>query len=149
MPKPTSERPLRNDALHIINRRFGHTDRWEERVEAASFALLIAEEVCALRERHGLSQAALAKEIGSSQSSIARLENMDYRGHSISLLRRIAAAVGEDVSVRFVSAPRSASARTQASLTTSSTPPKKSTPVVKKLTAKKSRARYSRRPESA
>ncbi len=92
----------RNDAEAVFDRLFGDTDGWDERVAAATDAVLLAEEVYALRERHGLSQRALAELINSSQSAVARMEDATYRGHSISVLRRIAAAVGEKVSVRFV-----------------------------------------------
>ena len=92
----------RNDAEDVFDRLFGDSEGWDERVAAATDAVLLAEEVYALRERHGLSQRALAKLINSSQSAIARLEDATYRGHSISVLRRIAAAVGEQVIVRFM-----------------------------------------------
>lgn len=92
----------RNDALAVLTQMFGETEGWDERVAAATEAALIAEEVYALRERHGLTQAALAALIDSSQSAVARLENATYHGHSISVLRRIAAAVGEQVVVRFM-----------------------------------------------
>lgn len=39
---------------------------------------------------------------GSTQSVIARLEDADYGGHSLTMLRRIAEAIGYDVEVRFV-----------------------------------------------
>ena len=92
----------RNDALAVLTQMFGETEGWDERVAAATDAALIAEEVYALRERHGLTQAELAALIDSTQPAVARLENATYQGHSISVLRRIAAAVGEQVVVRFM-----------------------------------------------
>ena len=74
----------------------------DERLATATDAALLAEEVHALREPHGLSQRALAKLIDSSQSAIGRLEDATYCGHSIPVLRRIAAALGEQVVVRFM-----------------------------------------------
>ena len=64
----------------------------------------IAEEVYALRERHGLTQLGLATLIGSSQFAVARMEASEYRGHSMAVLRRMAAAVGEQVSFKFIAA---------------------------------------------
>jgi hypothetical protein len=38
----------------------------------------------------------------TTQSAIARLEDADYNGHSLTMLRRIAAAMNQRVEVRFV-----------------------------------------------
>ena len=65
---------VRNDAADVIEGLMGHTPGWAEGVERYTAAYEIAEEVYALRERHGLTQAELAERIGSSQSAIARLE---------------------------------------------------------------------------
>ena len=53
-------------------------------------ALLVRE----MRESAGLTQVELAKRIGTTQSVIARLEDAEYRGQSLSMLERIAAACG-------------------------------------------------------
>jgi ribosome-binding protein aMBF1 (putative translation factor) len=56
------------------------------------------------RTEAGLSQRELAKRVGTTASVICRLEDADYAGHSLAMLRRIAAAVGKRVEVRFVAA---------------------------------------------
>jgi len=56
-----------------------------------------------LRTTAGLSQRALANKIGTTASVICRLEDADYEGHSLAMLRRIAAALGKRVEIRFVS----------------------------------------------
>lgn len=94
--------PHRNNALAVLTKKFGNAAGWEQDVLKETAAAELAEEVYALRERHGLTQLALARLIDSSQSAIARMEDSTYTGHSISVLRRMAAAVGEHVSVRFV-----------------------------------------------
>ncbi len=53
-------------------------------------ALLVRE----MREGAGLTQVELAKRIGTTQSVIARLEDAEYTGHSLSTLERIAGACG-------------------------------------------------------
>lgn len=53
-------------------------------------ALLVRE----MREDAGLTQVELAKRIGTTQSVIARLEDAEYTGHSLSMLERIATACG-------------------------------------------------------
>ena len=55
-----------------------------------------------IRTEAGLSQRALAKLVGTSASVICRLEDADYDGHSLAMLRRIAAALNQRVEVRFV-----------------------------------------------
>ncbi len=47
-----------------------------------------------MREDAGLTQAGLARKIGTTQSVIARLEDAEYAGHSLSMLERIASACG-------------------------------------------------------
>jgi len=50
----------------------------------------IAIEITAFREKEGLTQAELARRVGTSQSAIARMENADYQNYSIRTLRKIA-----------------------------------------------------------
>jgi predicted transcriptional regulator len=52
----------------------------------------------------GLSYRALAKKVGTTAWVICRLEDADYGGHSLTMLRRITAAVGKRLEIRFVSA---------------------------------------------
>ena len=72
----------RSEALAMLRSFVGERDGWLGRVHAGAAAAAIAEEVYAVRERCGLTQAALAALIGSSQSAIARLGDAQYRGHS-------------------------------------------------------------------
>ena len=53
-------------------------------------ALLVRE----MRESAKLTQAELAKRVDTTQSVIARLEDAEYTGHSLSMLERIASACG-------------------------------------------------------
>ena len=65
-------------------------------------ARMNAQLIYAAREKAGLSQAELAERIGTKQSVISRLEDADYEGHSLSMLHRIAAALGQCVEIRFL-----------------------------------------------
>jgi transcriptional regulator with XRE-family HTH domain len=47
-----------------------------------------------------LTQAQLAKRVGTTQSVISRLEDADYDDHSLAMLGRIARAVGCVVEIR-------------------------------------------------
>jgi DNA-binding XRE family transcriptional regulator len=62
----------------------------------------IARKICDLRTQAGLSQRALAKLAGTSASAIARLEDADYTGHSLSLLKRVASALDKRIEIRFL-----------------------------------------------
>jgi transcriptional regulator with XRE-family HTH domain len=55
-----------------------------------------------LRTKAGLSQRQLAKLVGTTASVICLLEDADYQGHSLSMLRRIAAALNHRVEIRFM-----------------------------------------------
>ena len=54
------------------------------------------------RTAAGLTQKQLADLIGTQQSTVARLEDADYEGHSLSMLRRIAEALNQRLEVRFI-----------------------------------------------
>ena len=70
--------------------------------EAARINGAVAQLIYAARNKAGLSQAELADRIGTKQSVISRLEDADYEGHSLSMLHRIAAALGQCVEIRFL-----------------------------------------------
>jgi transcriptional regulator with XRE-family HTH domain len=58
--------------------------------------------IYAARTAAGLTQKQLADLIGTQQSTtVARLEDADYEGHSLSMLRRIAEALNKRLVVRF------------------------------------------------
>jgi DNA-binding XRE family transcriptional regulator len=96
--KPTS------DAVEILHRRYyeGKPARMAALEEARAEDEL-ARKIYELRARAGLPQARLAKMVGTTASVISRLEDSDYEGHSLTMLKRIAAAVDKRVEIRFVS----------------------------------------------
>jgi ribosome-binding protein aMBF1 (putative translation factor) len=96
MPRPRSK------TLGYLYDRFIADDA--EQVTSYEKALTNAEVATAiykLRTDAGLSQRALAERVGTTASVICRLEDADYDGHSLSMLRRVAAAVGRRVEIRF------------------------------------------------
>lgn len=68
--------------------------------QQARRAFELGERVRTLREEHGISQSELAKRIGSTQPSVARLEAGGVTP-SLETLDRIASAFGLDLVVRF------------------------------------------------
>lgn len=81
---------------------FGNDPEQLAEVEAHVEALTLAQDLLAMREAAGLTQRQLAELVGTSYSNISRLESATYTGHSLSMLRRIAKALGHRVEVRFV-----------------------------------------------
>ena len=97
------------DAVEILHRRFyagkpGRLKNLEE--ERANEE--IARKIYELRTAASLTQLQLAKLIGTTASVICRLEDADYEGHSLGMLRRIGAALNQRVEIRFVPIRRSA-----------------------------------------
>jgi ribosome-binding protein aMBF1 (putative translation factor) len=101
--KPTS------DAVEILHRRFydGKPARLKN-LEEARANEEIARRIRELRAAAALTQTQLAKVIGTTASVICRLEDADYEGHSLAMLRRIAGALNQRVEIRFVPIRRSA-----------------------------------------
>ncbi len=99
----TSKPKITTDGLKIIHRRYyaSRRDRLAALDEARANAN-VARQICQLRNKAGLTQQQVAKLIGTTPSVISRLEDADYEGHSISMLRRIATALQSRVEIRFV-----------------------------------------------
>ena len=74
-----------------------------ERFGKAGEAWDVAIQLASLRRVSGLSQKELAKRVGTSQQQISRLESPSYKGHSLSMLRRVADVLGANVYVRIQS----------------------------------------------
>jgi DNA-binding XRE family transcriptional regulator len=80
---------------------------WEEAGANLDIAMMIYE----LRKKARLTQSALAQRVGTTASSISRLEDADYEGHSLAMLRRIAGVLGKRVEVRLVDDSRAGERR--------------------------------------
>ena len=104
MKKTGKQRPT-TDAVEIIHRRYyeGRPQRMAELAEAEANDT-VARKIYELRKRAGLTQRQLAKLVRTTTSVISRLEDSDYEGHSLAMLRRIASALNKRVELRFVSA---------------------------------------------
>src|SRR5208283_2077158 len=55
-----------------------------------------------IRKEAGLSQKALADLVDTTQSVISRLEDANYEGHSLSMLSRIAKALGRTINIAML-----------------------------------------------
>ncbi len=108
--KPEAETKKTSDAVAILDRMAGESPELRRLTEVARVNAVVAQLIYAARNKAGLSQAELAERIGTRQSVISRLEDADYEGHSLSMLQRIAAALGQCVDIRFLP-PQKASRR--------------------------------------
>lgn len=90
------------DAGEILDRVVGDDAELRRQVDEEKLNVRIAEMIHDARNAAGLTQADLAKLVGTTQSVISRLESADYEGHSLSMLQRIADALHQRLEVRFV-----------------------------------------------
>ena len=89
-----------SDAVTILRGRYVKDDAERKAsIEAERLNAEIARLIFDLRTEAGLSQQELAELIGTTQSVISRLEDSDYQGHSLTMLTRIAAALGRRLTV--------------------------------------------------
>jgi ribosome-binding protein aMBF1 (putative translation factor) len=90
------------DAVEILRRRFVEGDAESEALlEEIRAEAEVARTIYRLRRGAKLTQQALAERVGTTASVISRLEDADYTGHSLAMLRRVAAALGRRVEIRF------------------------------------------------
>src|SRR5438445_13858794 len=99
-----------SDAVEILNRAMGSDPELRRHADQALVNAEVAQQIYHVRTKARLTQKELAQLVGTSQSVIARLEDADYEGHSLSMLQRIASAVNKRLEVRFVSRGRKAMA---------------------------------------
>jgi DNA-binding XRE family transcriptional regulator len=98
-----NKRKRTSDGVAILHRRYyeGKLARLaqleEQRTEDE-----IARSIYQLREKAKLTQKQLAALVRTTPSVISRLEDSGYEGHSLTMLRRIAAALNKRVEIRFL-----------------------------------------------
>jgi len=90
------------DAVKILKARYFNTAKRLGDLEKARQEADIAARIYELRQQADLSQKQLGELIGTTQSVISRLEDADYTGHSLEMLRRIATALHCKLQVRIV-----------------------------------------------
>jgi len=101
------------NAIGILRELTGKDEATLSRIARIHLDFDVAQLIYDARMRAGLSQTALAEMIGTKQSVIARLEDADYQGHSLTMLQRIARALNQRLEVRFVGQTRKPRGRNQ------------------------------------
>ena len=87
---------------YLYDRYVGKDSKRQTAFDEAMANAEVARAIYDLRTKAGLTQTQLAGLVRTSTSAISRLEDASYDGHSLAVLRRIAAAVNARVEVRFV-----------------------------------------------
>ncbi len=89
------------DAVEILKRRALKDSKLQEPYEEEKINYQSALAIREAREAAGLTQAQLAKKIGTTQSVISRLEDADYEGHTLKMLERIAEALKQRIVIHL------------------------------------------------
>lgn len=89
------------DAVEILKRKTGIDPEADTEMLKISEDLRVAQMIYDARADAGLTQKELAKAVGTTQSVISQLESAEYKGHSLTMLERIAKALNKRVEVRF------------------------------------------------
>lgn len=92
-----------NDALKILQQMTAEDPEMEEMLKEASLNAELAQLLYQARTQAGLTQQQLADRIGTKQSVIARLEDAEYEGHSLSMLQKIARALDQRLEIHLIS----------------------------------------------
>jgi predicted transcriptional regulator len=89
--RQTAKRDKHNEIIeHRARKSATYRKTFERTLHQIDLALLVRE----MREGASLTQAELGRKVGTTQSVIARLEDAEYAGHSLTMLERIATACG-------------------------------------------------------
>ncbi len=88
-----------NDAIKIIDKINKNDSEIQDMIAVASIDAKVAQLIYEARTSSGLTQKELADLIGTKQSVIARLEDADYEGYSLSMLQKIACALNQRVEI--------------------------------------------------
>ncbi len=86
------------NAVEVLHGRYIKDDaKRKSSLETERVNADVARMIYDLRKKAGVTQKKLADLVGTTQSVISRLEDADYEGHSLSMLRRVADALGATI----------------------------------------------------
>jgi ribosome-binding protein aMBF1 (putative translation factor) len=94
------------DALRILDRITGGDNDLKRLIDEEELNAKVARLIYAARTTAGLTQQQLAQRVGTTQPVIARLEDAEYRGHSLTMLQRIAHALHGQLEIHLVAGKR-------------------------------------------
>jgi len=100
--KPNAAHRGTADGLRIFRALFVNTPRKKRLYAEEDQRVSLGDLIRKLREAQGLTQAQLARKVGTTQSAIARIEDANYTGQRLATIAKIAAALGHQVEVNLV-----------------------------------------------
>ncbi len=93
--------PKTRDFSRVIQKQLTSNPRLRAAVEKERLNAAVATLIYNARTEAELTQKQLADLVGTQQSAIARLEDADYGGHSLTMLRRVATPLDRQLNVSF------------------------------------------------
>ena len=100
-PARTPRRRTTSDGAAILRRLDGKDAAMRALIAREELSARLAAMIYDARERAGLTQAQLAKLVGTTQSVISRLEDADYDGHLLAMLQRIGEALCQRLVIEY------------------------------------------------
>lgn len=89
------------NALEILKRRREKDPELQKYYEEEKVNFSVALAIRKARGEENLTQEELARKVGTTQSVISRLEDADYEGHTMNMLRRVAEALNRRVILKL------------------------------------------------
>ncbi|MFL5245818.1 MAG: multiprotein-bridging factor 1 family protein [Gemmataceae bacterium] len=114
--------PHTRNFADVIRSKLAADPKLAKAVEQESFNADIAMKVYQARKDAGLSQEELARRVGTRQSVISRIEDANYDGHSLNLLKRISGGLGLSLRVEFDKPVKRSKSRSRGSKTPAALP---------------------------
>lgn len=96
--------PIGTSAVETAEERAARSAEYRAERERLAFWSDIAAQVILYRTRQGISQAELAKRVGTSHSAISRLESGEHAS-TVETLRRVAHALGQHLRIELEPEP--------------------------------------------
>jgi ribosome-binding protein aMBF1 (putative translation factor) len=91
-----------SDAIKILKQRTGIDPETDPEMLRIAEEYRVGQIIHDARTAAKLTQTQLAEAVGTTQSVISQLEDAEYEGHSLSMLRRIAEALKMQVRIELV-----------------------------------------------
>lgn len=91
----------KDETLRDFVREQMKDSQFKEAYQEATLALELAKRITALRKKLRITQAELARRMGTKQQAISRLEKGDYEGFTLKTLEKIAAVTNTELEIQF------------------------------------------------